>query len=142
MFSDHSWLVILTRVKVPRFLDSALTWECCLLCVHTRALLTVAAGYGSCPGSTLEPLESGHPFSLFFFLCKLFIYLFGCTRSWSQQVGTLIFTVACQIFSCGMQDLVPRPGINPWTPCLRDIVLAPGPPAKSQSCDFSTLAVV
>ncbi|XP_068386201.1 voltage-dependent L-type calcium channel subunit beta-1 isoform X4 [Eschrichtius robustus] len=41
-------------------------------------------------------------------------------------------------FSCGMRDLVPRPGIEPWSPALR--VLATGPPGKSLSTQFLNLS--
>ena len=70
-------------------------------------------------GQHWSPWNQGIHFP--FFIYTLCIYLFGCTRSWSQHVGALIFTVACQIFSYSMQDLVPRPGINPWTPCIEDM---------------------
>ena len=44
--------------------------------------------------------------SFFFFLN---IYLFICTRS---------LLAAYKLFSCGMWDLVPRPGIEPGSPAL------------------------
>ena len=37
----------------------------------------------------------------------------------------------CKIFSCGMQDLVPQPGIEPGPPQWERGVLAAGPPGKS-----------
>ena len=57
---------------------------------------------------------------LFFFLFKC---LFGCTRSQLQRAGSLRFTVACcifsggvQRFSCGLWNRVPQPGIKPRPP--------------------------
>ena len=50
-----------------------------------------------------------HVFSFFFF--KIFFWL-GCTRSWLWQVGSSVFMVACGIFSWGMWDLVPWPGME------------------------------
>ena len=44
--------------------------------------------------------------------------LFGCTRLELWHMGSLIFAVACRIFSCGMWDLVPRPGIEPGPSAL------------------------
>ena len=38
---------------------------------------------------------------------KTLIYLFGCVGSSLQHTGSLIFVVACRIFSWGMWDLVP-----------------------------------
>ena len=34
-----------------------------------------------------------------------FIYLFGCTRPWLKDVGSLVFTVLVRSFSCGVQAL-------------------------------------
>ena len=42
---------------------------------------------------------------------------FGCARSW-WHVGSSIFPAAHRIFSCSMQDLVPRPGLKPGLPAL------------------------
>ena len=49
-------------------------------------------------------------------------YLFGCTGSWLWHLGTSIFVEACTIFSYGMPtlswgiwDLVPWPGLEPWS---------------------------
>ena len=52
----------------------------------------------------------------------IFIYLFGC-RVLAVARGIFIpacgfFVAACRIFSCGMQDLVPWPGIKPRPPAL------------------------
>ena len=33
-------------------------------------------------------------------------------------MGSLIFLVACEIFTCGMWDLVPQPGIEPGRSAL------------------------
>ena len=35
-----------------------------------------------------------------------------------RHSGSSIFIAACAIFSCGVRDLVLRPGIEPWTPAL------------------------
>ena len=35
-----------------------------------------------------------------------------------RHMGSLIFVSVCRIFSCGMWDLVPRPGIHPGPPAL------------------------
>ena len=43
--------------------------------------------------------------SITLWFLKMFISLFGCTGSQLQHVGTLIFTEACRIFSCGAWDL-------------------------------------
>ena len=43
---------------------------------------------------------------LFVFLVS--VYLFGCTGSQLQHTGSLIFVVACRIFSGGSQELVPK----------------------------------
>ena len=40
-------------------------------------------------------------------LFKILIYLFGWARSQLYLAGSSIFIVACQIFSCGMWDIVP-----------------------------------
>ena len=48
--------------------------------------------------NTTAPTDSS---CLYFFL--IFIYLFGCTGSSLQQVGSLV--AARQLFSCGMQTL-------------------------------------
>ena len=42
----------------------------------------------------------------------LFIY-FGHTGFYLQQVEASIFFAACSIFSCGLWDLVPWPGMEP-----------------------------
>ena len=44
----------------------------------------------------------------------------------------MVFVVAHRIFGCSMQDLVPRPGIEPWPLHWECGVLAAGPPGKSQ----------
>ena len=36
----------------------------------------------------------------------VFIYLFDCARFQLQHAESLIFVVACRIFSCGMGDLL------------------------------------
>ena len=53
------------------------------------------------------------------------LYLFGCTKSQLWHVGSSSFVSACRILSCsiltlscGMWDLVPRPGIEPKPPAL------------------------
>ena len=33
-------------------------------------------------------------------------------------MGSLIFAIACGVFSCSMWDLVPGSGIEPWPPAL------------------------
>ena len=35
------------------------------------------------------------------------IYLFGCAGSWLWHMLFTAFVLACRIFSCSMQDLVP-----------------------------------
>ena len=49
---------------------------------------------------------------------KMFIYVFGCAGSYLRHLGSLIFIVACKIFSCSLWDLVLLPGIEPWPPAL------------------------
>ena len=49
-----------------------------------------------------------------FFCCCLFIYLAVLGLSWHSG----IFILACGIFSCSMQDLIPWPGIEPGPPAL------------------------
>ena len=51
------------------------------------------------------PLSSSQTFSFFFFNIYLF---FGCAR----------FSFSMRTLSCGMQDLVPQPGIKPGPPAL------------------------
>ena len=46
----------------------------------------------------------------------LFIYLFRLC--WVLVVARRIFVATCRIFSCGMWDLVPWPGIEPGPPAL------------------------
>ena len=65
-----------------------------------------------------QSITKAHTCCCFFFL--IFIYLFGSSRSQLQHVGSLIFTVPCRIFSCGLQTLrcsmwglVPGLGIKP-----------------------------
>ena len=48
----------------------------------------------------------------------LFVYLSGFARSSLQHVGPSIFTVAREIFSCSMWDLVPWPGMESGSPAL------------------------
>ena len=43
-----------------------------------------------------------------------------------------VLVAAYGIFSCGIWDLVPWPGIEPRPPALGRGVLATGPPGKSQ----------
>ena len=38
--------------------------------------------------------------------------------SYLWHLGSSIFVVACRVFSCGMWDLVPRPGMEPKPPAL------------------------
>ena len=57
-------------------------------------------------------LSAGHlPHLLFLFLVCLHRVLVGALRA-------LIFIAAPWIFSCGMWDLVPRPGTKPKPPAL------------------------
>ena len=79
-FSSSAWL---------SFVASSLGIE------HSSPAL--AAGF-----STTEPLGSAPPPPFL-----MFIYLFGCTGCQLQRSGSLIFLVACSIFSCSMWDLVP-----------------------------------
>ena len=58
---------------------------------------------------------------------KIFIYLFGCT-------GVLV--VAWRIFSCGMWDLAPLPGVEPGPLHWKCRVLATGPSGKSLFTSF------
>ena len=60
-----------------------------------------------------------------------FLSSFYFTFIWLHQI-----VAACRIFSCGMWDLVPRPGIKPMSPQWEHEVLATGPPEKSQLCSF------
>ena len=62
---------------------------------------------------------------------KSFLSSFYFTFIWLHQI-----VAACRIFSCGMWDLVPRPGIKPMSPQWEHEVLATGPPEKSQLCSF------
>ena len=58
-------------------------------------------------------------------------YLFGCTRSQLQHVGSSVWCL-----SCGTQDLVPWAGIEPRALHWELGVLATGPPGKSQRVKF------
>ena len=65
---------------------------------------------------------------------ELSFYLFGFAGSLLQHVGSLIFIAVCRIFtcgirtlSCGMWDLVPRPGTKPRPLDWGCSVLATGP---------------
>ena len=49
----------------------------------------------------------------------IYFYLFDCSRSSLQPAGSL--AVDLQALSCGMWDLVPCPGIEPWAPCLASV---------------------
>ena len=54
---------------------------------------------------------------VFIVFLKIFIYLFGCTGSQLQQVGSLV--VACELLVAAcMWDLFPWPGIEPGPPAL------------------------
>ena len=67
---------------------------------------------------------------IFILTLLIFIYLaaehahmhtFSCTKSWSQQVGSLLFLFFSYFMwtlSCGLWDLVPRSGIKPGPPAL------------------------
>ena len=46
------------------------------------------------------------------------MYLFDFARSSLWNIGSSLFTEACGIFSYGMWDLVPWPGIKPRAPCF------------------------
>ena len=65
-------------------------------------------------GGLFSTEPPGKPF-FFLFLENIFIYL-GVL---SLSCGTCnLFIAACRIFSCGLQDLVPQPGIKPVPPAL------------------------
>ena len=96
--------------------------------VANRCPLQMAALAVSQPGMSFTPLHQLKccPFfkstfkTIYNFSFFLNIYLIGCTGSLLQHAGSLIFTVACGIFSysmenfsCGMRDIVPCPGIQP-----------------------------
>ena len=53
------------------------------------------------------------PYRYFCLLFSFIIYLFGCTRSWSQHTGSSLFIGTYEIFSCRMWDLLPRPAMEP-----------------------------
>ena len=55
---------------------------------------------------------------------------------WMHQI-----VAACRIFSCGMWDLVPGPGIKPRSLQWEHEVLATGPPEKSQQCSFDWVSM-
>ena len=48
----------------------------------------------------------------------IYIYLFGCTRSYLQYIGSSIFLVVCGSISYGKWNLVPWSGIKPRSPAL------------------------
>ena len=49
---------------------------------------------------------------------KKYIYLFGYASSWLQHSWSLILVVTCEIFSCGMWDLVSWLGTERGPPAL------------------------
>ena len=78
---------------------------------------------GISPGWSWDDIMASYQHTRNYF--KIFTYLLGCTRSQLQHAGSLIFVVACSIFSCGMWilgcsmwDLVPWPGIELGAPEL------------------------
>ena len=62
----------------------------------------------------VDPL-SGRFLNPFFFFS---IYLLGFAGSSLQPTGSLLFSRSIQTLSCGMWDLVPRPGIKPLPSAL------------------------
>ena len=87
----------------PRNTQSCFSWR------HSKTKASLG------PQISLLILAWGFPSSFFFFL--IFIHLF----IWLHRVFVAacgIFVVACRIFSCGMWDLVPWPGIKPGPPAL------------------------
>ena len=54
-------------------------------------------------GVSKDHLRKEETYAVFFF----FLISFGRAKSYLWHVGCLIFTVACEIFSCGMWNLVP-----------------------------------
>ena len=61
-------------------------------------------------------------FRILFFFFKLSIYLFGCSRSWLQLVGSLIFFVGSLVAVCKSLVTIcgisfPDQGLNPG-PCI------------------------
>ena len=64
------------------------------------------------------------PYSHFCLLFSFIIYLFGCTRSWSQPTGSSLFTGTYEIFSCRMWDLLPRPTMEPRLAALGALSLS------------------
>ena len=58
------------------------------------------------------------------FLYIHFVYLYGCASSSIFIAPLRIFSYGMQTFSCGMQDLVPWPGIEPGAPTLETLRLS------------------
>ena len=68
-------------------------------------------------GASAITIKNGTVSFFIFFFKYLFIYLF----MWLHRVLVAahgIFIAVCGLLRCGMQDLVPWPGIEPWTPAL------------------------
>ena len=63
--------------------------------------------------------------TIFFFFLIWLHWVLGKARG--------IFVVVCMIFSCSMWDLVPWPGIEPWTPAFGAWSITTGPPEKSHN---------
>ena len=67
---------------------------------------------------TLEQMAGGFLLALCPFRWVRFFfnsYLFGCTRSWFQHVGSSIFTVPCGIFSYGVATQLRHAGSSSLT---------------------------
>ena len=71
-----------------------------------------------------------HPQTVFSVHFVLYLFI------WMHQIAA-----ACRIFSCGMWDLVPGPGIKPRSLQWEHEVLATGPPEKSQHCRFDWVSM-
>ena len=81
----------------------------------------------SCLPGWLSPFRShnlwqgskGQPMMTILALVNLWLFICLAVLGLKlQYLGSSVFIVACKIFSCGMWDLVPWPGIEPRPPAL------------------------
>ena len=66
--------------------------------------------------SSMSLPDLSHPYSLFFLSFQHLFILAALGPS--CHTGSSILVAACRLFSCGMWDPAPRPGIVPRPPCI------------------------
>ena len=74
--------------------------------------------------------KSVFSFSFCLFVWLSYIVLYNSCGTQDLSVVSCRITVFSFLFSCGIWDLVPRPGMKPSPPALEGRVLATGPPGK------------